>query len=312
VRIPDDEVGVSANASRIRQLNLNDPANFMASANIHSLAQEMGWWDPASGKAFEFCYAYDSRRSMGSRRREWRALSRLAPVLKLDPNGENFPLSVKPEKKLTVQDVLSIFRDTYQDTPYDMTRGLIQVSRDGKVSPSPVAHPFMNREWMELLRVQPERTICCKRATYLQITQSRSWLPDPIGGVVWLGYDNPATTPHTPFYCGITRMPASYMVDGRGGYNRDCAWWAYRKVSQLAMLYWRPMSLSIANVWSPIEERAFADQAKIEAEALSLYKQDPAKAREFLTSYCVKTAEDAVAAYRKLEEDLWGSFTQNF
>jgi dipeptidase len=72
------------------------------------------------------------------------------------------------------------------------------------------------------------------------------------------------------------------------------------------------MSLSIANVWSPIEERAFADQAKIEAEALSLYKQDPAKAREFLTSYCVKTAEDAVAAYRKLEEDLWGSFTQNF
>jgi dipeptidase len=312
VRIPDDQVGVSANASRIKQINLEDPDNYLASANVRSLAQEMGWWDPASGKPFEFCYAYASRESMGSRRREWRALSLLAPSLKLDPNGENFPLSVKPEKKLTVKDVLDIFRDTYQGTPFDMTRTLIQVNREGKASTSPVAHPFMNREMMELLKVQPHRTICCKRATYLQITQSRGWLPDPIGGVVWLGYDNPATTPHTPFYCGISRMPDSYMVDGRAGYSRNCAWWAFRKVSQMAMLYWQPIFQSIAKVWSPIEEKAFADQAKVEEEALNLYKQNPAKAREFLTSYCVKMAEDAVAAYWKLEEDLWGSFTQNF
>jgi dipeptidase len=312
VRIPDDQVGVSANASRIRQLNLSDPENFMASANVHSLAQEMGWWNPASGNPFEFCYAYASRDSMGCRRREWRALSLLAPSLKLDSHSENFPLSVKPEKKLTVKDVLDIFRDTYQDTPYDMTRGLIQVNRQGQASPSPVAGPFMNRELMELLRVQPERTIACKRATYLQITQSRSWLPDSIGGVVWLGYDNPVTTPHTPFYCGITRMPDSYMVDGRSRFRRDCAWWAFRTVSQLALFRWQSMTQTIARVWTPIEEKAFADQAKIEEEALLLYKQNPAKAREFLTSYCVKMADDAVAAYWQLHDDLWGSYTQYF
>jgi len=93
VRIPDDHVGVSANASRIRQINLQDPDNYLASANVYSLAQEMGWWDPASGEPFEFCYAYASRQSMGSRRREWRVLSLLAPSLKLDSNGENFPSS---------------------------------------------------------------------------------------------------------------------------------------------------------------------------------------------------------------------------
>ncbi len=312
VRIPDDQVGVSANASRIRRINLDDPDNFMASANVFSLAQEMGWWDPASGEPFEFCYAYGSRQSLGSRRREWRALSLLAPSLKLDPNAENFPLSVKPEKKLTVKDVLEIFRDTYQDTPFDMTRTLITVGRDGKASLSPVASPFLNREWMELLKVPSERTIACKRATYVQITQSRSWLPDPIGGVVWLGYDNPVTTPHTPFYCGITRMPASYMVDGRAGFRRDSAWWAFRTVSQLALFRWQPMSQTIARVWMPIEEKAFADQAGIEEEALRLYKQNPAKAAEFLTSYCLKMAEDAVAAYWKLHDDLWGSYTQYF
>jgi dipeptidase len=297
VRIPDDEVGVSANASRIRELNLDDPEHFLASANVHSLAQEMGWWDPASGRPFEFCYAYATRESMGSRRREWRALSLLAPSLKLDPNGESFPLSVKPEKKLTVKDVLDIFRDSYQGTPFDMTRSLIEVGRDGKASTSPVASPFLNRELLGLLKVPSERTIACKRATYLQITQSRSWLPDLIGGVVWLGYDNPATTPHTPFYCGVTRMPASYMVDGRAQFRRDCAWWAFRTVSQLALFRWQPMSQAIARVWGPIEEKAFAGQAKIEEEALALYKQSPAKAREFLTAYCVGMAEEAVAAY---------------
>jgi dipeptidase len=312
VRVPDDQVGVSANASRIRQLNLDDPENFMASANVHSLAQEMGWWDPASGKPFEFCYAYASRESMGCRRREWRALSLLAPSLKLDPNGENFPLSVKPEKKLTVKDVLDIFRDSYQGTPFDMTRTLIEVGKDGKALTSPVAGPFLNRELLSLLKVPSERTIACKRATYLQITQSRSWLPNPIGGVVWLGYDNPATTPHTPFYCGITRMPASYMVNGRARFRRDCAWWAFRTVSQLALFRWQPMSQAIARVWGPIEEKAFADQARVEEEALALYRQNPAKAREFLTAYCVGMAEEAVAAYWKLHEDLWGSFTQYF
>jgi dipeptidase len=80
----------------------------------------------------------------------------------------------------------------------------------------------------------------------------------------------------------------------------------------MAMLYWQPMFQSITKVWSPIEEKAFAEQAKIEEEALNLYRQNPAKAREFLTSYCVKMAEEAVAAYWKLEEDLWGSYTQNF
>jgi dipeptidase len=312
VRIPDDHVGVSANASRIREIDLNDPENYMASDNVYSLAEEMGWWDAESGEPFQFCYAYASRRSMGSRRREWRVLSRVAPSLNLDPNGENFPFSVKAETKLSVKDVLDIFRDTYADTPFDMTSGLTTVTRDGKTVKSPIATPFMNRDMMQLLKVPYERMICCSRATYLQVTQSRSWLPDPIGGVVWLGYDNPATTPHTPFYCGITRMPDSYMVDGRGEFRKDCAWWAFRRVSQLALFRWQPMSEGIAKVWSKIEDEAFANQKAVDEEALSLFKKDPAAARKFLTDYSVKLAEDAVEQYWKLGDDLWGSFTRYF
>lgn len=313
-RVPDDEIGVSANASRIRTLDLTDKERFLASANVLSLAEEMGFWSKGSGRPFEFCYAYapESRTSLYSRRREWRVLSLLAPGLKLNPESENFPFSVKPEKKVTVRDLLTIFRDAYDGTEYDMTRTLIAVNRRGDAAKSPVASPFMSNDLRDLLRIHRERTICSPASTYLQITQSRDWLPGPIGGVVWLGYDNPATTPHTPFYIGIDRMPGSYMVDGRRAYRRDCAWWAYRTVSKLALFRWQEMTKDAEKVWKDIEDGAFASQAKLEEEALALYKKDPKKAKALLTKYCLDQADQAVAAYWKLADKLWLRYSGNF
>jgi dipeptidase len=170
----------------------------------------------------------------------------------------------------------------------------------------------MNAGLRDLLRIKRERTICSPASTYLQITQSRDWLPGPIGGVVWLGYDNPAATPHTPFYIGIERMPASYMVDGRRDYRRECAWWAYRTVSKLALFRWQEMTRDIEKVWRPIEDRAFGGQAAFEAEALALWKKDPGKARELLTKYCLDQADQAVAAYWKLAGELWVKYSGDF
>jgi len=313
-RVPDDEIGVSANAGRIREIDLSNPDFFMASANVMTLAEEMGYWSKASGKPFEFTYAYDpgSRTSLYCRRREWRVLSLLAPSLRLNPESENYPFSVKPEKKVGVADVLAIFRDTYAGTEYDMTRTLTAVNRKGETVKSPVATPFMNGDTLALFRLKRERTICSPAATYLQITQSRDWLPGPIGGVVWLGYDNPATTPHMPFYIGISQMPNSYMVDGRWAFSRECAWWAFRTVSRLANFRFQEMSQDIAKVWKPLEDKAFADQAKFEEEALAIYRKDPKRATDLLTNYCHDLAAKAVSAYWKLGDDLWLKYSGTF
>jgi dipeptidase len=312
VRIPDDQIGVSANAHRIRQLDLGNKDFYLASDNVFSLAQEMGWWNPKSGQPFEFCYAYANRTSLGSRRREWRVLSLLAPSLNLDANAENLPLSVKPDKKVTVRDLLAIFRDSYENTLYDMTRNLTVVNQQGQAQKSPVANPFMNSDWTNLLRITRERTICSPTATYLQITQSRSWLPNPIGGLVWLGYDNPATTPHMPFYIGISQMPASFMVDGREKYRRDCGWWAFRQASKLSYIRYQAMKEDLKKIWLPIETEAFGKQTEIEAEALKLFQADPAKAEAFLTQYCVGIADKAVEDYWKLGEFLWSRYNNIF
>jgi dipeptidase len=312
VRLPDDHIAVSANSHRILELDLDDPDHYMASENVHSLAEEMGWWDPESGEAFQFAYAYADRNSLYSRRREWRALSLLAPSLGLDPNSENYPLSVKPDEKVTVPDLLSIFRDHYADTPYDMTRRLTVVNRDGETVKSPVANPFMNADLRDLLGVDRERTIASPTATYLTITQSRSWLPDPIGGLVWLGYDNPATTPHLPFYIGIEQMPESYMVDGRREFSRDCAWWAFRRASKLSYFRYQQMAPVLEEVWRPIEDEIFGNQTAFEEEALALFNSDPTKLEAFLTEYSHGLANRTVQRYWDLGDDLWVRFNNLF
>jgi len=170
----------------------------------------------------------------------------------------------------------------------------------------------MNSDTRSLLKVPYERTICCARATYLTVTQSRSWLPDPVGGVVWLGYDNPATTPHLPFYCGISTMPESYMVDGREKFRRDCAWWAFRRVSQLCGFRYQDMSKDTEKVWKEIENQAFDKQLEFEEKLVEMYKKDPEKAIEILTKYSVDLANGAVEKYWQLGDDLWSKYTRYF
>ena len=107
-------------------------------------------------------------------------------------------------------------------------------------------------------------------------------------------------------------MPDSYMVDGRGAYRRGCAWWAYRTVSKLTLFRWQEMTKDIEKVWKDVEDRVFGNQAKFEEEALALYGKDPKKAKDFLTQYCLDQANQAVAAYWKLADELWVKYSGNF
>jgi dipeptidase len=170
----------------------------------------------------------------------------------------------------------------------------------------------MNADTRELLGIDRERTIASPAATYLSVTQSRGWLPDPIGGVVWLGYDNPVTTPHLPFYIGISQMPESYMVDGRREFSRDCAWWAFRRASKLSYFRYQEMVGVIQDVWRPIENETFSSQASVEEQALALYQRDPNAAEAFLTEYVHDLANRTVERYWQLGDDLWVRFNNSF
>lgn len=323
-RVPDEHVAVNANASRIREIDLSKPDYFMASENYKSRAIELGLYDPKSGEPFEFCYVYASRRSMAARRREWRVFDLLAPSLKLDPNGENFPFSVKPDKKVSVRDIMNIYRDTYEGTPFDMTKYMLVAETDehgkltGKFVKSPYANPFMDYDMMPLFKINGgwnelgERCIARYYCTYATVIQVRDWLPNDIGGLVWFGYDNPAMTAYAPIYIGIEKMPESYKICGRPGWNRDCAWWAFNRVADLSAQKWGDMRKDVKKVWKAFEDEALDKQKEIEEQALALYKKNPKKARKFLTRYSNDWMNRLVKSYWKLGDDLWTKYTGKF
>jgi dipeptidase len=323
-RVPNGHVSVNANASRIREIDLSKPDHFMASENYMSRAIELGLYDPNSGKPFEFCYIYASRKSMAARRREWRVFTLLAPNMELDPNDENYPFSIKPEKKVTPRMIMEIYRDTYEGTPFDMTKYMVVPEMDdhyeftGKYVKSPYANPFMHYDMMPLFKINGgwnhlgERCIARYYCTYATVIQVRSWLPDEIGGLVWFGHDNPAMTAYAPIYAGIEKVPESYKICGRPGFNRDCAWWAFNRVSDLAAQKWGHMKVDVDTVRQEFEDEAFQKQTEIEEKALAFYKKNPKKTRKFLTEYSNQWMNKLVKAYWKLGDDLWSKYTGKF
>ncbi len=320
-RVPDDHICVNANASRIREVDPSDP-DTMASDNVFSTAREMGFWDPESGEPFEFCYAYASRKSLSSRRREWRAYDLLAPSRDFDPNGENFPFFIKPDKKVSVADILRIFADTYEGTEFDMTKYMLVADKEGKRVKSPYANPFMAYDEMPLWKInggwdrKGERTMARSYCIYAFVSQSRDWLPDPIGGLVWLGLDNPAMTCYAPIYCRQKSLPESYRFggpeEGRPGYTRDSAWWAFNRVSHLAAHRWGDTRHDVAAVRDPLQVQTFSGQAEIEKKALEFHTRSPEEAVDFLSEYSLDFCNRLVDAYWKLGDDLWTKYDGKF
>jgi dipeptidase len=320
-RVPDGHVSVVANASRIGRLELSKPGEFLASKNVRTVARERKWWNPNSGQPFRFNLAYNprGRTSFAATRREWRVLSLLAPSLKLQPNANEFPFSIKPEKKLRPQTIMSIFRDTYEGTPFDMVRHLTVTDKKGKTQKSPLANPFMPYDALKMLKIhggwgeKGERTLARWYCMYATVTQSRSWLPDPVGGVVWFGYDNPAMTTYVPLYAGITDLPRSYKTDGRStGFSRQSAWWAFNRAATIAAHRWGEMRRDVAAVRDPLQKAIFARQRRLERRAAALHKKDPPAARRLLTEETNRSCHEATRAYWKLGDRLWTRYDEKW
>jgi dipeptidase len=329
-RVPDNHISVNANASRIRQINLKKPERFMASDNVFRVARQRGWWNPDNGP-FAFCYAYapKSRKSVAARRREWRVFDLLAPSLDLSPTSENYPFSVKPDAKVNLSDLVTVFKDYYQGTPYDMRRNTTWENEAGEQVISPLANPFMPYDQLAIenvsggwyhvnkktgdIRFLGERTIARWYTMYATIIQCRSWLPDKIGGVVWLAQDNVASSIYIPIYAGTTELPKSYRKPGRkNGYTRESAWWAFNRLGTLAAQRWGDMHQDIDRVWTPWQQKLFEQQNQMEKKARQLHEQDPKKAEVFLTNYTNEWGNRVVEKAWKLGDSLWTRYDEKF
>jgi len=315
-RVPDNHVSVNANAARILEVDTADQQNFMFSDNLFEMAKDSAWWNPEE-ENFRFAYAYapKSRASMASRRREWRTLSLVAPGLELDPEALDYPFSVKPEEKVTLHKMIEIFKDYYEHTPYNMVGHMKKVTQEGDTIPHPYANPFMPYDKYDLHQIEGgwgklgERTIARWYTMYGTITQSRDWLPDEIGGLVWMAQDNIATSVYIPIYCCVTDLPASYKTPGRNGFSRQSAWWAFNRMSTLASLRWNDARHDVDKVLIPLQDKIFEKQRETELAAMSMNRKQTIA---FLTRYTIGWGDKVVNTAWKIGDDLWTKYDEKF
>jgi dipeptidase len=292
-RVPDDHISVCPNESRIGEIDLNNPDYFMASPNVISYAVENGYYDPKSSQPFSwkkaYCPAEGSATSTDGRRaRLWRFFDLIAPSHKFSaetPNME-FPFSVKPDKKISVVDVMTITRDKCQGTKFDPARGI----RGG---------PFNNPNYYS-----STRTIGISRAEYTSITQSRGWLPNPIGGIVWVAFGAQDTSCYVPLYAGITAIPKSFSIGDHWELNRASARWAFDYVDFHAQVAYSCAIEDVKAAQAEWEQPALDRVPEIDKKAKELYQKNPSQAIKFLTDYCLDNANRVVKAWWDLGDRL--------
>jgi dipeptidase len=308
-RIPDGYICGHANYPRIRQFPLNDTKNCLYAPDVISFAREKGYFT-GKDEDFSFAAAYYPPDFGGLRfceARVWAMFRRAAPSLNLpsdyimgNPDAEPLPLWIEPDKKLTVQDVMAFMRDHFEGTELDMTKD---------IGAGPYSLPYRWRplEWkVDGVEYFNERATSTQQTGFSFVAQARSGLPGPIGGVFWFGVDDTYSTVYTPMYCGILASPRPFAV-GNGNFQTftwESGFWVFNAVANYAYLRYSEMIGDIQKVQRELESGFIANQASVDQAALSLYKQSPRLAQDYLTEYSAETAEKTVARWRKLHEFL--------
>lgn len=316
LRIPDGYICAHANMARIGEFPTNDPDNCLYSKDVINFAVQKGFYDKKSGKPFSFRYAYDPPKPPALRTcaaRVWSMFRRCAPSLNLSPNfqrgvegTEPYPLWIKPDKKLSVHDVMNVMRDHYEGTEFDMTKGV-----DAGPFGCPVRHRGLTWE-VDEVKYSWERPISTQQTAFSFISQSRSWLPDGIGGVYWYGFDDTYTTCYVPFYCCIQDIPEAFTRGDLQKFSWDSGWWVFNFVANFANLKYSYMIKDIQKVQSALEGRFLSLQPVIEKTASELAAADPKLMVEYLTSYSVSQGEEVIRRWIELGEHLITKYNDGY
>lgn len=319
-QIPDGYISGHANHARIttfpfqKENNFNDPnQTTYHSPDVISFAREMGYFD-GKDKDFSFSDTYAPLDFGGARfceARVYAGFNKVASGMEkyedyaMGENLENrMPLWVKPDKKLSVRDVMNMMRDYYQGTPMDMTKDVGAGPYGNIVRWRPLYWEVDGETYFN------ERAISTQQTGFSFVTQSRSWLPDAIGGIIWFGVDDTYSTVYVPMYTSMTRVPESY-AQGNGSimeFSETSAFWAFNQVSNFAYTRYSYMIPEIQKVQDKLELGFIEEVKGIDKAAQEIYKNDPEQAVSFLTDYSVAQGNKTVKCWKKLYRHLFTKY----
>lgn len=240
-RIPDGYISGHANQARITQFPLNDSENCIYAPDVITFAREMGYYEGAD-ENFSFCDAYapiDFGGMRGCEARVWSFFNMFTPEMDkyldyaMGYNKENrMPLWVQPAKKISPKQVFDAMRDHYEGTPMDMTK-------DTGAGGNKLPYRWRPMSWdWEGDTYTNERAVATQQTGFWFTAQIRSGMPDAIGGILWFGVDDAATSALTPIYCGTTEVP--WCLSANNGnileYSDESSFWIFNRVAQFSYL----------------------------------------------------------------------------
>ncbi len=331
-RLPDDHTTMIPNWSIIKQIHLEDTANFRASVNYMSEAIDRGWYDPESGQDFVWQDVYSPVAREWAMSRFWLFHALYAPDLPGLPNrwttdpfkGEDqytqyveplsiYPFSIKPNKKMTVQDIMTFQRSTFAGTIYDKENapGWYYPGPEGQMVHSPHATPFPTEDMRKLLKINRRRNVARARGEYGMIAQLRGWLPNDIGGIYWFYVDNAFTSAYVPMYAGVTDVAECYKTYDKDTFDDNSMRWAIDFVDNLLYLKWQDAVKDLHAVRDPMEQRFFDEQAEVDKTFMELYEKKQEKAKQYITDLTIQRQNEALKMFQDLRITLITKYTNN-
>ena len=319
MRIPDGYISAHANQARITTFPKNDPENCIYSPDVIAFARENGLYK-GSDKDFSFSDTY-APLSFGGMRgceaRVWAAFNILGGGFIGDKpytdyldyamghNAKNrMPLYIKPKEKISVKMLADVMRDHYEGTELDMTK---DIGAGGHALPyrwRPMSFSVDGEKYTN------ERAIATQQTGFWFLGQARGWLPDEVGGILWFGVDDAATSALTPIYSSSVRVPECFRV-GNGNmttYSPTSAFWIFNRVTNFAYLRYDLIAPEVKKAVDKHELNALEIVPAIDAAALAIHKESPEKAREFLTDFSVNTAQQLFNNWVELDRYLLVKF----
>ncbi len=294
LRVPDDCITAYANSSRIRKFpqarKIDKKKGYgivegtcMYSADVISFAREMGWYEGADAD-FSFREAYgpmDFSKIRYCEARVWSFFRHHYDTEVMDSylpfiDGhmeicDELPLWIKPDKPLSVRDLMNDMRDHYEGTALDMTVD---------VSAGPWASPYRNQltnfEAPDGTKMFRERPIGCQQSGMTMVCQMRSFLPDEVGGVTYFNMDDASMVAYVPVYCSINRVPAPFRRENNNirEFSTESAFWMNNWVANMVYPRYSAMIGDLRDAQTELEDYYAEDQKEVEAKVKDLTHQE--------------------------------------
>lgn len=310
VRVPDDCICAHANQSRIHTFDMKDKSNVMYSPDVVSFARRRGWYK-GKDRDFDFADTYCPLNFEGARfceARVWSFFNHWTKGMEKyydyasgrNLKAEPMPLFVKPDKKLSVADVIFSMRDHYEGTSMDMTVDAGAGVYTAPYRPSPLVWEYNGKKYFN------ERPASTQQSSFVFVAQMRAALPNAIGGILWFGNDDANMVAYTPLYCCMDRMPECYRATNGDEvtFSWTSAFWVCNWVSNMVYPRYAQMFGDLRRLRDNLQNSYFSRQNEVEAKAASLYSYDREKAERYLTEYSDTLSDNMLSRWKQLGEFL--------